>query len=156
MTHFSCHMILGQRELKIVNRELINLFDQVQFCLFNGQFVINLQANINIHVIFCMTLRWNATRLLQQLEDHYEANSWLSREPLPWPRSLSGIPAAMNYGKQSAIVIAGCGLTCLLWRQNTIPVILCVKPSFDLSFCLFWCEISCSGVRFFKNNHTIF
>ena len=95
------------------------------------------------------TLRWNAPRIPQQLEDHYEANSWLSREPLSWPRPLSGIPAAMNHGEQSAIEVTGCGLTCLLWRQNTTPVILGVKPSFELSFCLFWCEISCSCVRFF-------
>ena len=51
------------------------------------------------------SLRWNAPRLPQQLEDHYEANSWLSREPLSWPRPLSGIPAAMNHGEQSAIEV---------------------------------------------------
>ena len=96
------------------------------------------------------TLRWNVPRVPQQHEDHYEANSWLSMEPLSWPRPLSGIPAAMNHGEQPAIGIAGCGLTCLLWRQNATPVILGVKPSLDLSFCMFWCEISCSGVRFKK------
>ena len=50
-------------------------------------------------------LRWNAPMLPQKLEDHYEANSWLSREPLSWPRPLSGISAAMNHGEQSAIEV---------------------------------------------------
>ena len=105
-------------------------------------------------------LCWNAPRLQQQLEDHYEANSWLSREQLLWPRPLSGMPAAMNHGEQSAIEVPW---HCWMWA-NLSPVAAKYNSSYNLRkiaiwslilFVLMWkllfrCQIFC------KNNHIFF
>ena len=82
---------------------VLDPFDTRLFTTYGSDSVATAYYISNEHPALC----WNASRLPQQLEDHYEANSWLSRESLSWPRPLSGIPAAMNHGKQSAIGIAG-------------------------------------------------
>ena len=111
-------------------------------------------------VLTISSLCWNAPRLPQQLEDHYEANSWLSREPLSWPRPLSGIPAAMNHGEQSTIEVPW---HCWM-RANLSPVATKYNSSYTrrktairplILFVLMWnflfrCQIFC------KNNHNFF
>ena len=105
-------------------------------------------------------LRRNAPRLLEQLKDHYEAHSWLSREPLSWARSLSGIPAAMNHGEQSVIKVPW---HCWM-RANLSPVEAKYNSNYTLHktairplilFVLMW-NFLFRCQNFCKNNHTFF